>query len=115
MSNVPNAELVACCGLYCGQCGAYKKGKCVGCAAATNRGWCPVKKCCKEHGYASCAECKEFPDPADCRKFNSFVSKMFSFFFNSDRRAGVLKIRELGREGFAGYMNDLGRQAIRRR
>ena len=107
-------NLVAFCGLYCGACKAYLKEKCPGCRDSAKRSWCKVRACCLEHGFASCADCKEFPDPADCRKFNNFIAKIFAFFFRSDRRACVQRIREIGCEAFAVEMAGNGLQTIRR-
>jgi hypothetical protein len=99
-----NKDLVAYCGLYCGACGSYLKGRCPGCRENVKAGWCPQRKCCAEHQYATCANCKEFADAKDCRHFNTFIAKTMSLLFNSNRPAGVRKIRELGPEGFAAFM-----------
>ncbi len=107
-------QLVAYCGLYCGACRAYLKGRCAGCREA-NRGWCAVTKCCREHHYATCADCREFADPHECARFNNVMSKLMAVVFNSDRRACVLKLRELGPERFASFMAKCGRQTIPRR
>ena len=53
----PKAELVARCGLYCGACGSYLKGRCPGCRENVKATWCKVRACCGEHSYASCADC----------------------------------------------------------
>jgi len=58
-------DLVACCGLYCGACGAYLKGRCPGC--------------------------------------------------RENSKACVLKIRELGLEGYAAFMAQRKRQTLPRR
>jgi hypothetical protein len=34
-----NKDLVAHCGLYCGACGAYLKGRCPGCHENVKAGW----------------------------------------------------------------------------
>ncbi len=67
-----------------------------------------------EHGYASCAECKEFSDPMSCKKFNNFISKFFALIFRSDRAACIAMIREKGYEGFAKYMAENGLQSVRK-
>jgi hypothetical protein len=110
-----DTTLVARCGLYCGACRAYLKGRCPGCAGNTKASWCKVRTCCSEHGYGTCADCKEFTDPNDCRKFNNLVSKVIGLVLNSDRRACVLKIRELGVDGFAAFMTAQQRQTLPRR
>jgi hypothetical protein len=112
---VADPDLVARCGLYCGACGAYRKGRCPGCARATNRSWCKVRTCCGERSLASCAECADHADPAGCPKFDNVVARLFGLVMNSDRRAAVLKLRALGRDAFAAYMAGRGWQSIPRR
>ena len=97
-------DLVAYCGLYCGACGAHLKGRCPGCHENAKARWCKIRTCCGEHAYATCADCKEYADPRDCEQFNNLIVKLLSLLFNSNRPAGVLKIRELGVEGFAAFM-----------
>jgi hypothetical protein len=101
-----NKDLVAYCGLYCGACGSCLKGRCPGCHENVKAGWCKIRSCCGEHKYASCADCKEYAGPKDCKQFNSAIAKLLSVLFNSNRPAAVLKIRELGVEGFAAYMTE---------
>ena len=109
-----DAKLIANCGLYCGACRAYLKEKCPGCAGATTRGWCPVRTCCGEHGFKSCADCKEFSNPMQCRKFNSFMSKLFGLIFRSDRAACIGAIKSMGSEGYAADMARTRRQSIKK-
>jgi len=107
-------NLVAFCGLYCGACKAYLKEKCPGCRESAKRSWCKVRACCTEHGFATCADCKEYADPVGCRKFNNFISKVFALLFRSDRRACVLRVRAVGCEAFAAEMASKGLQSLRR-
>ncbi|HKJ91629.1 MAG TPA: DUF3795 domain-containing protein, partial [Longimicrobiales bacterium] len=108
-------ELVAYCGLYCGACRSYLKGRCPGCHENVKAKWCGIRTCAGERGYATCAECTEFADPNDCRTFNNPIARVFGFVFNSDRRACVLQVRELGVEGHAAFMAGRGRQSLPRR
>lgn len=110
-----NKDLVARCGLYCGACGAHLKGRCPGCHENAKATWCTIRTCCAEHGYTTCADCKEFTDPNDCGKFNNWISKAMGIVFGSNRRACVLKIRELGVEGYATFMTEQKRQSLPRR
>ena len=110
-----NKDLVAYCGLYCGACRSCLKGRCPGCHENSKASWCKVRTCCSEHGWATCADCTEFTDPNQCRKFNNIISKVMSLVLNSDRRACVLKVREVGVEGFAADMAEYGRPSLRRR
>jgi hypothetical protein len=110
-----NEGLVSMCGLYCGACGRFLKGACRGCADNAKATWCRIRSCCLENSHLSCADCAEFEDPSDCGKSNNLLSRVVGFFLNSDRRAGVLMIRERGRAGFADFMTTYSRVAIRRR
>lgn len=107
--------LVAFCGLYCASCGAFRKGRCPGCAENAKATWCKVRSCCREHGWQSCADCTEHADPKDCRLFDSWIAGIIGVVMNSDRRACILKIREIGRDRYAAYMAEQGRQTIPRR
>lgn len=99
-----NSRLVSYCGLYCGSCGKYLKGRCPGCAENEKATWCKIRACCIDKNINSCAECNEFSDVKDCKKFDNFVSKMFEFVFKSDRKAGIKMIKESGYEEFVKYM-----------
>ena len=107
-------DLVARCGLYCGACGAYRNERCPGCHENAKATWCKIRSCCGEHGYETCADCKDFSDPNDCGRFNNLVSKFFGLLFGSNRRACVLKIRELGAEDFATLMTEKKRPSLPR-
>lgn len=109
-----NSELVACCGLYCGACSRYLKEKCPGCRENAGAGWCKVRSCCSERSLSSCADCAEFADPRQCRKFNNVISRLFAFIFHSDRPACIDFIRREGRETYAAMMAELKQQAIKR-
>jgi hypothetical protein len=106
--------LVAYCGLYCGACGAYLKGRCPGCHENVKAKWCKIRACCGEHSYTTCAECREFTDPNDCRMFNNLIAKVMGVVLNSNRQACVLKLRELGLDDFAALMTENKRQSLPR-
>lgn len=107
-------NLVAYCGLYCGACGRYLKGKCPGCAKNEKAAWCGIRKCNIQHSRTSCAECTEFSDVNGCRKFNNTLSRVFGFIFRSNRKACVERIRTVGREQFAAEMTALKRHSLPR-
>jgi hypothetical protein len=98
---VADQSLVAYCGLYCGACGSYLKGKCPGCVKNEKASWCKVRSCCIANKYASCADCGQVPDIMDCGKFNNFVSKIFAVVLRSNRPACIRAIKQDGREAFA--------------
>ena len=106
--------LVAHCGLYCGACGKYLRGRCEGCHNNTKATWCKVRTCNIERKHSSCAECVEYPHVNECRKFNNVISKIIGLVLRSDRPACILQIRNLGVQGHAEKMAGLGWQSIKR-
>ncbi len=98
--------LIARCGLYCGSCGKYIKGKCAGCAKNEKATWCKIRTCCATNQYQSCADCKEFNYAMHCKKFNNVFSKLFALVFKSDRQACLNFIKEKGYENFAAHMSE---------
>ena len=111
---VPDKNLIAFCGLYCGACGRYLKESCPGCAKNEKASWCAIRKCCIAHNYKSCADCKEFAEVDDCKKFNSFISKIFGLIFGSNRKGCIDLIKQSGYEAFAKEMAATKRQSIKR-
>ena len=109
-----DAKLVAFCGLYCGECGAFKRGRCPGCAENAKAGWCGVRKCCLAEKRASCADCAAHPDPRSCGKFHHWISRLIGFLLRSNRSACIRRIREVGRETFADEMAKAGRNTLKR-
>jgi hypothetical protein len=109
-----DVDLVAYCGLYCGACKAYLREKCPGCHENQKATWCKVRTCCMEHDYASCADCEEFPELSDCRKYNNLIARLFGLVFRSNRAACIRQIAELGVHGHAEKMAREKRQTIRR-
>lgn len=110
-----NVALVSYCGLYCGACPSYKKEKCPGCLKNEKAAWCKVRSCNMGKRITSCAECGEFAEVNDCKKFNNFISKIFGVVLNSDRRKGIEYIKSNGREAFGANMIILDRVSLRRR
>ncbi len=115
MKNIAaDKNCIAFCGLYCGACKRYLNGKCPGCRENEKATWCGIRQCCAGNGYASCADCREFTDVNECKKFNNAISKIFGFIFRSNRKACVEMIRKNGYEVFAAEMAGKGLQSIRR-
>jgi len=111
---ISDPNLVAYCGLYCGACREYLRDRCPGCHDNQTAPWCKIRSCCRENQFATCADCREFPNPNDCRKFNNWVAKVFGFIFRSDRPACIRQIRELGVAGHAEEMTRQKRHSIKR-
>ncbi len=109
-----NQGLVAACGLYCGACGAFLKGKCRGCRENAKAAWCKVRSCCLGKNIRSCADCGEFNDPKACKKFNNIISKIFGLVFGSDRPACIALIREKGYGGYSSYMAGKKQHSLKR-
>ncbi len=105
MENITiDKNLVSYCGLYCGTCGKYKKGNCPGCQGNEKASWCKIRACNIEHGFLSCADCTEFTDVKECKKFSNFVASIFEMIFRSSRKSGIEMIKQIGYEDFAKYM-----------
>jgi len=111
---VADARMIAYCGLYCGACGSYLKGKCSGCKENVKATWCSIRKCCIENKYQSCADCKTI-ELKECKKYNNLISKVIGLILNSDRSACIRRIKETGYEGFAKEMAENKKQTIRRK
>ena len=111
---VNDQNMIARCGLYCGACGKFLKGKCPGCAKNEKATWCQVRICCDTNNYKSCADCKEYSYAMKCKKFNNIISKVFAVVLRSDRQACLTFIQEKGYENFATYMTENKLQTIRR-
>ena len=110
-----DAGLVACCGLYCGACGSYLKGKCQGCAGNTKASWCKVRTCCNTRKFATCADCGDFAAFEDCSKLNNFISRIISLFTKSDRPACLRRIKQTSCGYFAAEMAEARSHAIKKR
>lgn len=98
MADESKSQLVAYCGLFCGGCGSYTRGRCKGCKDGGGFSSCKVRICSIDREYRSCAECEEV---LDCKKLNNFISKVMAFIFRSDRKGNLQGIKEMGIERWA--------------
>jgi len=112
---IASEDLVAYCGLYCGACRAYRNDRCKGCHENAKAGWCKVRTCCIDHGYATCADCDTYDDPRRCAKFHNLFSRVIGFVLNSDRRKCIARIREVGPAAYAEEMAAKGAMKLPRR
>lgn len=112
--NEADKNLIAYCGLYCGACRSYLKGKCHGCKENAKATWCKTRTCCIENNYLSCADCDK-KELMECKKFHNAISEVFGFIFNSDRPACINRIKEKGYEDYAAEMAANKMQSIKRR
>jgi hypothetical protein len=93
--------IIAHCGIVCSKCGAFTKGKCKGCHGEKPMFKnCPIKKCNLGNNLATCADCQEFQDLKECKKLNSFISKIFGLIFRTNRIGNLVHIREIGLETY---------------
>jgi hypothetical protein len=111
---IKDKNLVAYCGLYCGACKRFLADKCPGCQKNEKATWCKLRTCCIEHNFSSCADCKTFSDPTECKKFNNFFSKIFAFLFKSDRKACIQRIKEVGTDKFSEEMTEIKSHTIKK-
>lgn len=104
---------VAYCGLYCGACKSLTKGKCPGCQGNEKASWCEIRKCCRENGYVSCADCRIMP-LKECKKYNNIFSKVIGFVTWTDRSKCIDRIKAVGIEAFAKEMKVAGKMSIKK-
>ncbi len=109
-----NPDLISFCGLYCGACIAYLKGRCPGCENNLKAKWCKIRICCMENNYSNCSECREYKNVSECKKFDNLVSKIIAFIFRSNRKACIERIKEKGKDEFAKQMCELGSMTLKR-
>lgn len=112
-----SVDLVAYCGLYCGECRSYKSGEKWNCCCATNEGaskWCGIRRCCKENGYKTCAECTKYADPVECPTYHTLIGRVIGYCFGSDRAACIRRIKEIGLEAFADEMTEKKAMTIKK-
>ena len=109
---IADTKLIAACGLYCGACRKYRMGKCSGCHENEKASWCNIRKCCKEKGIHTCAECKM--KVKECKSYNNLISKICEFIFRSDRPDCIRFIRENGEQAFAEEMTRRGEQTMKK-
>lgn len=101
-------ELIAACGLYCGSCSKYRKGKCPSCKEYEKAGWCKIRSCCIEKSIENCSQCKEYQNPNECSKYNNFIARTIEFVFITDRSLCIRKIKAEGTEKFVQLMSENG-------
>ncbi len=111
---VSDPEMVAYCGLYCGACKAYLKGRCPGCHNNEKASWCKIRKCCDLNSYSTCAECGKFTDPMKCKDFNNIFSKFFALVFRSNRAACIQQVKDTNIKTHADKMTELGMMTLKR-
>ncbi|TLX77031.1 DUF3795 domain-containing protein [Labilibacter sediminis] len=111
---VNDKNLVAFCGLYCGTCAKYKKGKCPGCPENTKATWCKIRSCNMENGFENCAQCT-ITKPKDCKKLNNPIGRIFEYIFKTDRLASLNYIKENGAELYVGKMCSLNQMSIKKK
>ncbi len=80
-----DSQLIAYCGLYCGACGKYLKGKCPSCKQIQGKHWCNIRTCNIDQQFSSCVDCS-LETPNACRKFNNPISKIFALIFRFEPR-----------------------------
>ena len=103
LSQPPADAHIAPCGLFCSECGAFRKKRCQGCQVAPGFSRCAIRKCCAERGLTTCAGCEDFRAPRDfreCRKVNNWIAKIFKLIFGGDRPKALALLRDEGPEAY---------------
>jgi hypothetical protein len=106
-------EHIAPCGLFCTNCGKFKKGRCQGCQIQPGFAQCAARKCVIEKGITTCAQCPDFQHGRsflECKKLNNFIAKFFALIFGSDRPGALAMLRDEGPEAYLKAKRASGRQ-----
>jgi hypothetical protein len=111
---VANIAHIAFCGLYCSACRSFLNNRCPGCQKNVQATWCSIRSCCIAGKFSSCADCKEFADPMECKKFNNLIARIFGFVFRSDRAACIKQIKNSGLQKHAEIMSEKKQHTIKR-
>jgi len=99
------------CGLFCTNCGKFKRSRCYGCQLQPGFKRCPVRLCCVGRRITTCAECDDFQSPRDfseCPKVNNFIARTISLFNGSDRPVALALLRDRGRERYLAVKRETG-------
>ena len=112
MSKENRWNLVAPCGLYCGECTAFLNEECGGCRSNEGLGkeyrkYCRIYQCSNSKNLKICLECKEFP----CKTFDFFKAERLeesSWFL--DVWNNMKQIKEVGLTEFLNKKQDWLRQ-----
>jgi len=70
-----NTNMLSPCNYYCGNCAVHKKGKCLGCAKASEKAqsegkvFCDIALCAKDKRLATCSDCRSYP----CDKYDKGI------------------------------------------
>lgn len=97
--NLNNQNLVAPCGLYCGECLGFQDGRCDGCIS--RKGLClKYSKICKiyiccinEKKFRFCYQCDNFP----CKNFKFFIDEYNWIFYVVKN---LERVKEIGTKKF---------------
>ena len=111
---VIDKNLIAFCGLYCGTCSKYKKGKCPGCKENIKASWCKIRTCNMDNNFENCTQCT-LTKPEDCKKLNNAIGKIFELVFRTDRLASLRYINDNGGKLYAQKMCDLQQMSIKKK
>ncbi|WP_075591277.1 DUF3795 domain-containing protein [Labilibacter marinus] len=114
LRSVQDPKLVAFCGLYCGTCRKYLKGKCPGCNENTKATWCTIRDCNLDNKLSNCSQCNMEGIEA-CKKLNNPIGKVFEFVFRTDRLASLKYIAANGEQLYSEKMCSLGLMSIKKR
>lgn len=98
--NLNNQNLIAPCGLYCGECWAFQDGRCNGCISRKGlclkySKICNIYDCCiNKKKLRFCNKCDNFP----CKNFKFFEDEEYDWL--SEIKKNQKKIRKFGVQNF---------------
>jgi hypothetical protein len=112
LSSPPDDSHIGACGLFCTNCGKFKRGRCQGCQLQSGSWRCPVRLCCAGRKITTCARCFDFESPRDyseCPKLNTFMARTASLFTGVNRLLALDLLRDRGPERYLTAKRESGK------
>ncbi|MFO8018201.1 MAG: DUF3795 domain-containing protein [Promethearchaeia archaeon] len=111
MSKYEGLDWVSYCGIYCGACPAFHRGRCKGCRSTENKterkGSCGygIRSCCEKKRLDYCGQCKDFP----CSKINKLIKSQKGrkeYDYRHNIPANFRMINKKGLDGWLQYQKE---------
>ena len=104
-------QLIGYCGIYCKACQSFTSDKCEGCRSKSEKSSvlykkCPVKQCCVENIFFTCADCTKHTSTKDCKKYNPLILKIASWIEGHSRSKSIEMIKAKGLTDFVAFMEE---------
>ena len=110
---VKDVNLIAFCGLYCGSCVSFLKGKCPGSTENNKATWCKIRTCNVDSQLSNCAH-YQTTHPTECKELNYTIGQIFKLPYKTDRLASLQYITDKGEMAYTDKMYELNPVVIKK-